>query len=213
VRVFRYQPRFCADVIRPSLPIANKFAAMDKASRVLAQPVPPSLSESYCARADRSGVPHTTPHHRARGRRSVEEKAQSQQYIAPYEEDDLVHFLLHLSDLGQPVRIKYIRFLVFCVTRQRSESDHPLKPPGKNWTQGFEKRHPETQARRVKALDRNRHEKNMYRKITQWFEVIGRVLKDLAISKENVNNMDETGIMLFMLGTVKVLVGKDDMRD
>ncbi|KAI1525550.1 DDE-1 multi-domain protein [Pyrenophora tritici-repentis] len=186
---------------------------MDKASRVLAQPVPPSLSESYRARADRSGVPHTTLHHRARGRRSIEEKAQSQQYLAPYEEDALVHFLLQLSDLGQPVRIKYIRFLAFCVTCQRSETDRPLKPPGKNWTQGFEKRHPETQARRVKALDWSRHEKNTYWKITHWFETIGRVLKDPAIFKENVYNMDETGVMLSMLGTVKVLVGKDDMRD
>jgi hypothetical protein len=72
---------------------------MDKASRVLAQPVPPSLSESYRARADRGRVPYTTLHYRARGRRSIEEKAQSQQYLAPYE-DALVHFLLQMSDLG-----------------------------------------------------------------------------------------------------------------
>jgi hypothetical protein len=101
-----------------------------------------------------------------------------------------------LPDLGQPVRIKYIRFLAFCVARQRSETDRPLKLPGKNWTRGFEKRHPETQARRVKALDWNRHGKNTYWKITHWFEVIGRVLKDPVISKENVYNMGETGIML-----------------
>jgi hypothetical protein len=43
--------------------------------------------------------------------------------------------------------------------------------------------------------------------------VIGRVLKDPAISKENVYNMDETGVILSVLGTAKVLVGKDDMRD
>jgi hypothetical protein len=29
---------------------------------------------------------------------------------------------------------------------------------------------------------------------------------------ENVYNMDETGVMLSMLGSVKVLVGKDDLR-
>ncbi|CAN9197812.1 unnamed protein product [Alternaria alternata] len=112
--------------------IANKSATIDKASRALVQPLPPSLSDSYRARADRSGVPHTTLHHRARGRRSIEEKAQSQQYLAPYEEDALVRFLLQLSDLGQPVRIKYIRFLAFYVTSQRSETDRPLKPPSKN---------------------------------------------------------------------------------
>ncbi|KAF2652558.1 DDE-domain-containing protein [Lophiostoma macrostomum CBS 122681] len=174
---------------------------MDKASRVLAQPVLPGLTNSYRARADRGEVPHTTLHHRACGRRSMEEKAQSQQYLTPHEEDAL------------PVRIKFIRFLAFCVARQRSETDRPLKPPGKNWTRGFEKRHPETQARRVKAMDWNRHEKNTYPKMTHWFEVIGRVLQDPAVLKENVYNMDETGVMLSMLGSVKVLVGKDDMRD
>jgi hypothetical protein len=45
-----------------------------------------------------------------------------------------------------------------------------------------------------------------------WFEVIGRVLRDLAILAENVYNMDETGVMLSMLGSVKVLVGKEDKR-
>jgi hypothetical protein len=39
------------------------------------------------------------------------------------------------------------------------------------------------------------------------------VLRDPAISKENVYNVDETGVMLLMLGSVKVLVGKDDTRD
>jgi hypothetical protein len=42
--------------------------------------------------------------------------------------------------------------------------------------------------------------------------VTGRLLKDLAISKENVYNTDDTGVMLLMLGTVKVLVGKDAER-
>ena len=30
---------------------------------------------------------------------------------------------------------------------------------------------------------------------------------------ENVYNMDETGVILSMLGSIKVLVGKDDTRD
>lgn len=50
-------------------------------------------------------------------------------------------------------------------------------------------------------------------KITRWFEVIERIIQDPAILRENVYNMDETGVMLSMLGSVKVLVGKDDLRD
>jgi hypothetical protein len=38
------------------------------------------------------------------------------------------------------------------------------------------------------------------------------VLQDPAVLLENVYNMDETGVMLGMLGSVKVLVGKDDLR-
>ena len=58
-----------------------------------------------------------------------------------------------------------------------------------------------------------RHENNIYDKITHWFEVIAEVLQDPAILPENVYNMDETGVMLCMLGSIKVLLSKDDPRD
>jgi hypothetical protein len=43
--------------------------------------------------------------------------------------------------------------------------------------------------------------------------VIGPVLQDPSVVPENVYNMDETGVMLSMLGSVKVLVGKDDRHN
>jgi hypothetical protein len=49
--------------------------------------------------------------------------------------------------------------------------------------------------------------------MTHWFEVIEKVLQDPAVVPENVYNMDETGVMLSMLSCVKVLVGRDDLRD
>jgi hypothetical protein len=63
-------------------------------------------------------------------------------------------------------------------------------------------------------LDWNRHPNNIYDKVVYWFEEIGRYLQDPAnvILLENTYNMDETGVMLSMLGSVKVLVGKDDLR-
>ena len=64
----------------------------------------------------------------------------------------------------------------------------------------------------MRPLNWNRREKNIYIKITHWFEVIGKVLQDPVILAENVYNMDETGVMLSMPGSVKVLVGKDDVR-
>ena len=155
----------------------------------------------------------STLYHRAKGRRSREEKAQSQQYLTPDEEKAVVRFLLLMSSLDKPVRIKFIPSLAFSVARRRCAANRPGKPPGKNWPRAFQKRHPELKSRRVKAVDWQRHEKNIYPKITHWFEVIGEVLQDPAVRPENVYNMDETGVMLSMLGSIKVLVGKDDLRN
>jgi hypothetical protein len=43
--------------------------------------------------------------------------------------------------------------------------------------------------------------------------VIGKELYNLVIIPENVYNMDETGVILSILGSLKVLVGKDNLRD
>ena len=50
---------------------------MDKASWVLAQDATPSVSMSYRALADYSGVPRSTLYYRAHGRQAIETKAQS----------------------------------------------------------------------------------------------------------------------------------------
>jgi hypothetical protein len=150
---------------------------MDRASQALAQGLPTSVLRSFRAIADHTDVPRSTLHARARGRRSIEAKAQSQQYLTPFEEKAMVDFVLQMSNLGTPVRIKYIPSIAFSVTRGRPEPDRPLKPPGKNWAKSLEKRHPRLRARKVRALNWDRHEKNIFPKIEHWFEEIGKVLK------------------------------------
>ena len=54
---------------------------MDRAGQVLAQGLPPDVPRTYAALAERGDVPFPTLHHRAHGRRSKEQKAQSQQYL------------------------------------------------------------------------------------------------------------------------------------
>ena len=112
---------------------------MDRATQVLAQGVPPGVPNSYRALADHGNVPRSTLHHRARGRRWIEEKAQSQQYLTLWEEDVVVKFLLQMSDLEQPIRIKFIPSIAFSVTRQRPTTDRPLKPPGPPFSTQSEK--------------------------------------------------------------------------
>jgi hypothetical protein len=108
--------------------------------------------------------------------------------------------------------IKHAPSLAHSIACQRSTTDKPIKPPGKNWARAFEKRYLILQARRMRAMDWNRHEKNIYDKVINWFDVIAEVLQDPTVVPENVYNMDETGTMLSMLGTAKVYVRKNDRR-
>jgi hypothetical protein len=62
----------------------------------------------------------------------------------------------------------------------------------------------------VKALDWDRHDRNIRDKITEWFDIMGPILNNPNVLPENVYNMDETGIMLCFLTSKKVLVGHDD---
>ncbi|KAF2183301.1 hypothetical protein K469DRAFT_583172, partial [Zopfia rhizophila CBS 207.26] len=86
------------------------------------------------------------------------------QYLTPSEETALVGYLLRMSNNKFPVLIKYLRSLVFVIACQRSfifqapATNETIRPPGKNWPQTFYKRHPEVKAKRVKALDWNRHD-------------------------------------------------------
>ena len=105
---------------------------MDKASKALAQGLPTSVPRSYRALADHSNVPRSTLHDCARGQRSIEAKAQSQQYLTPFEEKAMINFILQMSALGAPVRVKYIPSIAFTVARGRPEHNRPSKPPGKN---------------------------------------------------------------------------------
>jgi hypothetical protein len=97
---------------------------------------------------------------------SKEEKAQRQQYLTPLEEKALVKYLLRMSSNGYPVPIKYLCSLAFLIARQRSSSSDVIKPPGRNWPQAFHKRHPQLKSKKVKALDWNRHDSNIYDKVT-----------------------------------------------
>ncbi|KAF5848074.1 hypothetical protein GGP41_009307 [Bipolaris sorokiniana] len=183
---------------------------MDPASQALAQRLPEGVRDTCAARSEHGDVPVSTLIHRRLGRRSRAEQAQSQQYLTQEEEKALVKFLLLMSSLGQPVRVKYLRSLAFSIARQRFTKSESIKRPGKNWPRAFEKRHPELQTRRVRSIDWKRHGNNIYEKIVEWFNVISQVLQDPCVLPENVYNMDEIGVMLSMLGSAKVLVGKND---
>jgi hypothetical protein len=174
---------------------------------------------SYAIRSRSTGIPASTLWRRANGKPSQRDKAANQQYLTPQEERALVNHVLRMAENGYPLPVSFLRSLAVIIARQRSSifqhptTDPKLRPPGKNWPQAFYKRHPELRSRRLKPIDWKRDDRHIGEKIHQWFAVIGRELADSAILLENVYNMDETGVLLSVLNSLKVLVSKHDLRE
>jgi hypothetical protein len=59
----------------------------------------------------------------------------------------------------------------------------------------------------------DRHDHTIYPKVTEWFSIISEELARPNVLAENVYNMDETGVLLGKLGSLKVLVGKNELRN
>jgi hypothetical protein len=82
---------------------------------------------------------------------------------------------------GYPLPVKAICALAHVIAGQRCQRSslsqgHNFLPPNKNWPQAFLSRHPELKAMKVKALDANRHDHNIYHKVEDWFKLMGELL-------------------------------------
>ena len=64
----------------------------------------------------------------------------------------------------------------------------------------------------MKAIDWDRHDCHIYNKIINWFTVIGKELASPVVLAENTYNMDETGVLLSVLNSLKVLVGRHELK-
>jgi hypothetical protein len=65
----------------------------------------------------------------------------------------------------------------------------------------------------MKAIDWQRHEKSIQAKVEHRFEIMDKQLSQRDIVQENVYNMDETGVLLSDLNTIKVIVSRSDARN
>ena len=153
----------------------------------------------------------------ARSRPIRKDKADSQQYLTPREERALLEYVLCMDERENPLPVKFLGFIAHVIKRRRPfafqvpAADDGVRPPGKNWPQGFYKCHPELKARKVRPLDWAQHD--IYDKVVGWLTVIGKELSNPAIVLGNVYNMDETGVLLSVRSSLKVLVSRQSLRN
>jgi hypothetical protein len=64
----------------------------------------------------------------------------------------------------------------------------------------------------MQTIDWLRHDRHIHEKVVEWFSVIGKEFANPTILAENIYNMDETGVTLSILNSLKVLVGKNELK-
>ena len=161
-------------------------------------------------------VPPSTQWHRTHGRPTRKDKAVKQQYLTPQEEKALEAEGLRWDRNGHPWRVKHLPYFAHVIARQRSSTsptDRTVRPPSKNWAQGFCKRNPGLKSRRRRPIDLKRDGPNIYQKVEHWFAVIQKELENPNVIADNVYNMDETGCQMSVPVSEKVLVSKEDMSN
>lgn len=185
------------------MPVASR-----KARKSTAAEREPGAVSSY--------LPYTTQWHRDHGRGTRRDKAIKQQLLTPREEQAIVDFVLRADRNGFPARVKDLHHYAAVFLRGRApqrrrkpSSKEQCQVPAKDWPQAFCKRHPELKVARLRALDWRRHEKNIYKKIVNWFDLMRAQLEEEGVMQENVYNMDETGVLLSVLGSSKYLVSAE----
>lgn len=82
-----------------------------------------------------------------------------------------------MAHMRHPLPVKSLRVLAQSIRCRRSSvfqvsAGNEVPLPRKDWPQGFYKRHPELRARRSKAIDSHRHDRNIYHKVLEWFAVV-----------------------------------------
>jgi hypothetical protein len=130
---------------------------MDAAGAVLATLRYSTEHERYTASSKSSRVPASTLWHREHGRPSRREVAAQKQYLTPHEEKALADYVLRMAERGYPAPVKLLRHLAWAIARRRSSTfqiltnNDGLRPPDKNWPQGFYKHYPQLRPRKIEV--------------------------------------------------------------
>jgi copper oxidase (laccase) domain-containing protein len=81
---------------------------------------------------------------------------------------------------------------------------------GEYWTNRFLQRHPDLKTKFVTGLDKQRRFAEDPTIITEYFTLYKDTVGKYQIHEEDIHNMDEKGMMLGVVGKVKVIISKHE---
>lgn len=153
------------------------------------------------------GVPKSTLGDRVSGLVLIGSTSGPQTYLDKNEEEELVLFNLHFSEIGYAKSRKQILALV----RRRLQKKGKHVPITSGWWESFCDRHPNLTLRAPASLSRARAAASEPSMLDRYFDLLKEVLEQNALFNKvcQIFNMDETGMPLDP-GHVKVVTRRGD---
>ncbi len=155
-------------------------------------------------------VPRSSLQYRILGRVARLEIIPLARKLTPTEESVLIQQILDRDQRGTPPTATIVREMadLLLVERVRNTSIEP-NTVGKNWVYNFVQRHPELQSKYNRKYDYQRAKCEDPKIISGWFVRVQQVKTQYGIPDEDIYNFDETGFMMGVISTAKVITGSE----
>ena len=88
-------------------------------------------------------------------------------------------------------------------------SSHTTKRIGKNWVSTFIQRHPKLKTCFSRRYNYQRAKCKDQTIISKWFDQVKQVIQDYRILTEDIYNFDETGFVIGLIVTAKVITNAE----
>ena len=128
--------------------------------------------------------------------------------LQPLEEESLVKWILDLDRRGFPPQIIDVRRMADTLLAARGQNPPP-QPVGKCWVSRFINTQPELQTKWNRKFHSQRAKCEDPVIINAWFKRVEETRQSYGIADEDIYNFDETGFMMGVAATSKVVTSSD----
>jgi len=162
---------------------------------------------SLRAAAKAYDVPTSTLHTRYRGTPPKALTLANSRLFTNDEEEVILERIFQLCDHGHPPQCTIVEDIANTLLRTKQPS-HPQKV-GKKWVANFVKRRPELSCGYNRKLDYQRAECEDPKLVSDWFKLVQDTRAKYGVEDKDIYNFDETGFMMGVISTSKVITGSE----
>jgi hypothetical protein len=160
---------------------------------------------SFRALVSTYDVPRSTAQRHVKGINSRRDSIANGRRLTPAQEESLKQWILSMDQRGMPPRIATVQQMASLLAMQLPGA----RPVGKNWVQGFLKRHNDLQSKWNRKYDYQRAKCEDPKLIHEWFKRIQDTKAQYGILDEDSYNFDESGFQMGVIATARVVTGTD----